>query len=259
MLERRAMSQLNPTSLRFSVIIPALNEAERIVSAIGSVTRQRAEVEVIVADGGSDDLTVALAQREGARVVFSQPGRGVQCNAGSRAASGDILIFLHADTRLPNGAFDLLNQHFANPKVQIGTFRLQFDHRHWLLRFYAAFTRCDSIFTRFGDQGIVVRKSFFESIGGFPEWPLLEDVHLLRQARRITKIHSFPARVVTSARRFLRLGPVRCQLINGWLILQYLLGRSPSQLAAQYRGYQNSRARKQNFRVAEGLSPRLSK
>ncbi len=230
--------------LNYSVIIPALNEAERIVQTIRSLRAEMGAAETIVVDGGSSDETAALSRQEGARVLAACRGRGIQCNAGARAAVGDILIFLHADTRLPHGAFELLNRYFANPQVQIGTFRLQFDHPHWLLRFYTACTRFDSIFTRFGDQAIVVRKSFFEKLGGFPEWPLLEDVHLLRQARRATKVHSFPARVTTSARRFLKIGIVRCQLLNGWLILQYLLGRSPAQLAALYRDYQNSRARR---------------
>ena len=231
------------TAPTFSVIVPALNEAARIVSAIRSVTSQKATVEVLVVDGGSADLTVSLARREGVRVAYSQSGRGIQCNAGARRASGDILIFLHADSCLSNDAFKTLSQYFSNPSVQIGTFRLKFDHPHWLLCFYAACTRFDSVFTRFGDQCIVVRKSFFESMGGFPEWQLLEDVHLLRRARRVTKIYSFPTPVITSARRFLRMGVVRCQLINGWLILQYLLGVAPAQLAQQYRDFRRGRVR----------------
>jgi rSAM/selenodomain-associated transferase 2 len=238
------LKRMHARQLTYSVIIPALNEAERIVQTIRSLCAEMGAAETIVVDGGSSDETAALSRREGARVLAAHRGRGIQCNAGARAAAGEILIFLHSDTRLPHGALELLNQYFAHPQVQIGTFRLQFDHPHWLLRFYAAFTRFDSIFTRFGDQAIVVRKSFFQKIGGFPDWPLLEDVHLLRRARRVTKIHSFPARVVTSARRFLKMGIVRCQLLNGWLILQYLLGRSPAQLAAQYRDYQNSRGRR---------------
>ncbi len=226
-----SVTQLEP---RYSVIIPTLNEAAKIAGAIRSVKSQRPEVEIIVVDGGSFDLTTKLASVEGGRVVNSLKGRGTQCNAGVRMASGEVLLFLHADTVLPSGAFELLTEYFSDPRIQIGSFRLQFDEPNWLLSIYAAFTQLDSLFTRFGDQCIVVRKTFFEELGGFPDWPIFEDVHLLSQARRRTKIYSFPARVVTSARRFLQKGLVRCQLINGWLILQYLLGVSPEKLAQQY-------------------------
>src|SRR5262249_18424664 len=130
--------------------------------------------------------------------------------------------------------FSVLTRFFQDSSVKIGTFRLSFDHPNSWLRFYAFFTRFDSMFTRFGDQCIAVRKSFFEELGGFPDWPLFEDVHFLRTARKKTRIVSFPASVVPSARRFSRIGMIRTQLLNGWLVLQYLLGVSPQKLAAQY-------------------------
>jgi rSAM/selenodomain-associated transferase 2 len=222
----------------FSVIIPSLNEADWIENAIRSVKARDPEVEIIVVDGGSVDCTARLALHEGVPVLPSPRGRGIQCNAGARVASGDILAFLHADTMLPSGAFKLLAEYFSNPEIQIGTFRLQFDKPGWLLRFYGFFTRWDSLFTRFGDQCIVIRRSFFEELGGFPDWQLFEDVHLLRLARQRTKIHSFRARVESSSRRFLRMGLIRCQLLNAWLILQYLLGISPERLASRYASRQ---------------------
>lgn len=228
----------------YTVIIPAYNEASRIANAIRSAKNQQPKVEVIVADGGSADGTPAMAGAEGARVVHSKRGRGIQCNAGARLATAEILIFLHADTVLPENAFRLLHKYFANPDIRIATFRMQFDSAHWLLRIYAAFTRFDSLFTRFGDQCIVVRRSFFEEIGGFPDWPLFEDVHLLRGARRVTRIHSLPANVTTSARRFTKLGLFRCQLFNSWLLLQYLLGVPPERLAQKYQRYQSRRIRR---------------
>lgn len=220
---------------RFSVIIPSFNEAARIEAAIQCVLLWNQKIQVIVADGGSSDGTVSLARRTGADVIETNLGRGIQCNQGAKKAAGEVFIFLHADTVVPLKAFQLLERFFENDAVLVGTFRLAFDENKWLLRAYAAFTRFDSLLTRFGDQCIVIRRSFFEELGGFPDWPLFEDVHLLRMARRRTKIHSFPARVTTSARRFTKTGLVRTQMINGWLMLQYLLGVSPVKLFGQYR------------------------
>lgn len=220
--------------LRFSVIIPTLNEVERVGEQVGRVLALAPEAEVIVADGGSDDGTVALASAAGATVVQAARGRGTQLNDGAAQATGDILLFLHADTRLPTGAFALLRGRFGAENVQIGTFRLAFDREHWLFAVYTFFSRFDSVFTTFGDQCIVVRRSFFEALGRFPEWPLFEDVALLQKARRRTRVHSFPAAVVTSARRFEQEGIVRQSLRNGWYVVRYLLGASPSELAARY-------------------------
>lgn len=129
----------------------------------------------------------------------------------------------------------VLNDFFSNPKVMIGTFRLRFDSDNWFLKLCGYFTRFDSLLTRFGDQGIVVRRSLFDELGGFPEWPLFEDVDFLRKARRKTKIYSFPLEVLTSARKFKKNGPIRQQIKNGILILKYLAGVTPEKLAKEYR------------------------
>ncbi|MDT8306483.1 MAG: TIGR04283 family arsenosugar biosynthesis glycosyltransferase, partial [Anaerolineae bacterium] len=171
------------------------------------------------------------------RCISSAAGRAVQMNAGARVARGDCLVFLHADTRLPRGAFRLLSAELARPDVAAGTFRLSFDQRHWLFSLYAYFSRFDSVFTTFGDQCIVIRRDLFLHLGGFPDWPLFEDVALLQRARRETRLRSFPAAVVTSARRFQRGGVIGQSLHNGWLVLQYLLGASPADLAVKYERY----------------------
>jgi len=219
---------------RYSVIIPTLNEEAWIDGTLAPLCALTPAVEVIVADGGSGDATGRRAAAHGVRVVDAARGRGVQCNAGARAARGGILLFLHADTRLPADAFAILDRVFADPAACIGTFRLAFDDRHPLLALYAWFSRFDSLLTRFGDQGIAVRRELFDELGGFPDWPVFEDVDLLRRARRRTRIISFPGRVVTAARRFRRHGLVRTQLRNAWLVWLYLRGTPPDELARRY-------------------------
>ena len=218
----------------YSVIIPTLNSAPHLLSCLRSLPQHRDDLETMVVDGGSRDATRAIASNWGAAVLAVPAGRGGQLNAGAAAAKGDILIFLHSDTVLPREAFAVLDQAFRHPRVLIGTFRLKFDVDQGVLRFYSWMTRFDSVWTRFGDQCIVVRKDYFETLGRFPEWPLFEDVHFLRCARRRTKIYSFPAVVVTSSGKYQTNGCIRQQLKNGWLIIQYLCGRSPWKLAKHY-------------------------
>jgi rSAM/selenodomain-associated transferase 2 len=220
--------------MKFSVIIPTLNEAKFIQPTIQRIRDLDASAEIIIADGESSDDTVQICRKAKLDIVFSKPGRGSQCNAGTQKASGDILLFLHADTLLPQNAFQLLSDYFSNEQIKIGTFRLSFNSPNAMLRFYCMFTKFDSMFTRFGDQCIVIRKSFFNELGGFPDWPLFEDVHLLRLARQVMPVISFPSYVITSARRFESRGIIRTQIFNGLLLLLYLFGVSPAHLARWY-------------------------
>ena len=220
--------------MKFSVIIPTLNEAKFIQPTIQRIRDLDESAQIIIADGESSDDTVQICRKAKLEVVFSKQGRGSQCNAGAKKASGDVLLFLHADTLLPQNAFQLVSDYFSNKQINIGTFRLSFDSQNRRLRFYCMFTKFDSMFTRFGDQCIVIRKSFFKELGGFPDWPLFEDVHLLRLARQQMPIISFPSSVITSARRFKSRGIIRTQIFNGLLLLLYLLGVSPVHLAQWY-------------------------
>jgi rSAM/selenodomain-associated transferase 2/rSAM/selenodomain-associated transferase 1 len=217
----------------FSVIIPTLNEESAIGRCIVLVRNLNPEVEIIVADGGSMDRTVNIADGEKAIVCRAQQGRGRQCNAGARLASGAVLVFLHSDTELPADAFIRLEEIFQDERAQIGTFRLNFDIKHWLLDLYAQTTRLP--FVRFGDQGIVVRKSLFERLGGFPELDLFEDLDFIRRAGKYAYIHRFPLAVTTSARRFIRNGILKHQLRNTLYMLLYFLGVSPNYLARKYQ------------------------
>jgi len=220
--------------MKYSIIIPALNESKNITQCLKSVTQIFPDEEVIVVDGGSSDQTANLAQKQGAFIVIGLKGRGCQLNGGAHRARGEILIFLHADTQLPSDAKYILDRYFSAESVQIGTFGMRFDKKHWLLNLYSKMTRFDSLMTSFGDQGIAVRKSFFDQLGGFPNWPLFEDVRFLEEARKQTTIHSFPADVITSSRKFTKNGILKQQLRNGWLIFQYYRGVSPQQLFQRY-------------------------
>ena len=161
-------------------------------------------------------------------------GRGTQCNAGAARATGSLLLFLHDDTELPAEAPAVVEAAFADPRTQVACFRLRFDHEHWLLASYAVFSRFDSSLTSFGDQGILIRRAFFASIGGFPDWPLFEDVDLLARARRRTRIKKLRSAVTTSAVRFLENGILRQQILNAELMLRFSLGASPESLRWRY-------------------------
>ena len=160
------------------------------------------KVEIIVCDGGSTDKSKEILKSN--KVIFysGEKGRGIQQNQGAKLASGNILIFLHADTFLPENAFEIIDSYFADPGVKLATFSMEFDVNNLLLKFYTKFTKFDSLFTNFGDQVIIIRKQFFEKLGMFPDQKIMEDVELLRKARKITKIHRLPASVITSSRRF---------------------------------------------------------
>lgn len=225
-----------------TVIVPALNEAAAIHETISTTVKCLRGARVIVVDGGSTDETCAIATEEGAAVLASARGRGVQCHTGALAATSEWLLFLHADTTLPPNAAAVIGRFIAQANVQVATFRLRFDQPGWFLCACCAFTRFDSVFTRFGDQGILIRRAFYHDRGGFPPWPLFEDVALLQRARRIARIHSLPAAVTTSARRFQAHGHLRQQLRNARLLLRYLCGTSPHVLAEEYRAARRTNA-----------------
>ena len=216
-----------------SVVIPALNEAENILSCLESVKNQYCEFEVIVVDGGSMDGTVDLVRPQ-ARVIRSEKGRAVQMNSGARLCTGEVLLFLHADSQLPPDGLFLVERVLADPRIVGGTFRLRFDSRKILLRFITFFTRFKFRYFHYGDQGIFVRRSVFERLKGFEEIPLMEDVDFLRRLRKTGQLALLKQAVTTSARRFLEHGILRQQLLNTILVISYLLGAKPETLKKWY-------------------------
>ena len=216
-----------------SVVIPALNEESWILPSIFSVKGQSASVELIVVDGGSVDRTAELAA-EHATVISSARGRGIQMNAGANVASGQALLFLHADSRLHPGSLAGLERALEDPRVVGGTFTLRFDSGRFPLGLYAFATRFRFRHFHYGDQGIFVRRSVFEDLGGFSEITLLEDVDFLRRLRRLGPTALLRLPVTTSARRFVSRGTVRQQLLNLGIVLAYSLGADPDRLARWY-------------------------
>ena len=218
----------------FSVILAALNEQQRIRTCIRSIRAAHTESEIIVVDGGSVDATTTIVRDEGAILVDSDSGRGIQLNRGALTAHGDVFVFLHADSVVSPDFFDVLSVSFDNSLVDIGTCVLRFNVRHPVLRWYERCARVKSVFTTFGDQCIVVRRSFFERIGGFPAWPLFEDVRFLQTARKSATIYTFPTVVETSARKFVEHGLLAQQLRNAVFMALYLAGVAPERLAPMY-------------------------
>ncbi|MBK6913325.1 MAG: TIGR04283 family arsenosugar biosynthesis glycosyltransferase [Ignavibacteriales bacterium] len=220
--------------MKYSLIVPCLNEAKFITECLRSIRKSFGSDEIILVDGGSSDKTLELAYLFDVRIIKSTKGRGIQMNAGAEKASGDILIFVHADTFIPDNARQLIENEFANPIIKVATFRLGFDADHKILNFYSKFSNYDSMFTKFGDQCVIIRKSFYDVLGGFPKWSIFEDVQLWSKARKKTKIKILDAAVVTSARKFLLGGIARTQIQNALLFIKYFLGMDQTKIAQSY-------------------------
>ncbi len=222
---------------RLSIIIPTLDEAAHIVATLESLgdLRRRGH-EVIVADGGSSDATAVLARGLADRIVCSPAGRAEQMNAGARAAAGDVLLFLHADSRLPAEADRLVLQVLAAGGPAWGRFDVQIASNHPLLRLVESMMNLRSRLTRIctGDQGIFVRREAFEAIGGYPSQELMEDIAICMRLRRVSAPLCLRDRCLTSARRWESDGVLRTIVVMWWLRLQYALGVAPARLARAY-------------------------
>lgn len=234
---RRSCEEQSP---RLSVVIPTLNEAARIGRLIDHLARPG--VEIIVADGGSGDDTRQLAARYGAQVVTAENGRGVQMNAGARRARAPLLLFLHADTRLPSNYLEIVEHTLGQESIAVGAFSFALDGAGLRFRLVeeAVRIRCAMLRTPYGDQALFMRRTIFERLGGFDSIPLMEDLSLVRRARRIGRVVTVRARAVTSARRWQRTGVARMTAINQACVLGYQLGVPPERLAAWRNRWSNS-------------------
>ena len=224
------------TWTKISIIIPVLNEAAIIQETLLRL-QDESDIEVIVVDGGSRDKTIALAQELGVKVIYSPAaGRAHQMNTGATAATGDILLFLHADTHLPPGYQTMVKETLSQPKTIAGAFELKIDGKAHSLRLVEKIVNWRSRFFSmpYGDQAIFLKASVFEEIGGFPNLPIMEDFELIRCLQRLGRITIAPAAVLTSDRRWQKLGVLKTTLINQLIIIGYFLGIPPVKLARLY-------------------------
>jgi rSAM/selenodomain-associated transferase 2 len=223
---------------RVSIVVPVVNEAGTIVAALNALAACRRDgAEVIVVDGGSSDATVERCAGLADRVLQAPRGRARQMNAGAQAAQGDILLFLHADTLLPEGALVAIEQALAPGTAEWGRFDVRIAGNSMLFPLIAGLmnrrSRWSGIAT--GDQAIFVRRDSFDAVGGFPDQPLMEDIELSRRLRRHGRPACLRPPVVTSGRRWERDGVWRTILLMWRLRLLYWLGTPAERLARAYR------------------------
>jgi rSAM/selenodomain-associated transferase 2 len=223
--------------MKLSIILPVLDEADGIVDALTALAPLRARgVEVVVADGGSSDATVALARPLADVVVTAPRGRGIQMNAGAAASTGNVFLFLHADTRLPASADDLIRERLAQTGRAWGRFDVHIAGAHRLLPLIAQAMNMRSRITGIatGDQAIFATAAAFGP--GFPDVPLMEDIALSKRLKRIGPPLCLATPVVTSGRRWEKHGVVKTILLMWCLRFAYFLGANPAWLARSY-GY----------------------
>ncbi len=227
-----------------SIIIPVLNEELMIgrtlqniqnilnIQSTGSLLCQ-----IIVVDGGSHDRTLEIVKSLPVEVLQITGGRAVQMNEGAKIATGEILLFLHGDTLLPADFADWVTKIINTPGAIAGAFRLKINSSQPLLRLIEILVNVRSHYGQlpYGDQAIFLRTETFRKIGGFPLMPIMEDFVLIRQLGKMGKIAIAPVAVITSERRWQKLGICQTTLINQMMIIGYWCGVSPAKLAQWYR------------------------
>jgi rSAM/selenodomain-associated transferase 2 len=218
-----------------SIIIPALNEEDNIPFLAKNL--EGGDFEILLVDGGSTDATVELARRHSFTVITSRPGRGQQQNMGARYAHGKILLFLHADTRLPENFTTSVIQTLESGRYVAGAFSLAIEKPTLAMRFITtcANLRSHLFHLPYGDQAIFIRHDTFLKLEMFPELPIMEDYVFIKRAKKHGRIAVLKDTVITSARRWRRLGVVRTTLINQLVILGFFFKVSPEKLALLYR------------------------
>lgn len=223
--------------MNISIIVPTLNEEAEIDDALSRLDGIP-DLEIIVADGGSIDRTIALVKTHPVTLLPCPPGRGSQLNHGAAAASGEVFLFLHCDTRLPEDFLFQIRDTLDQADTVAGAFPLSIDDTAPLLRVVerSANLRAAYLGLIYGDQAIFVKRNFFFKAGGFPDQPLMEDFALVRRLGKLGRIRLASSPVSTSARRWKAKGIVRTTLLNQMILILYLAGVSPNVLAGLYYG-----------------------
>lgn len=209
--------------MKISVVIPALNEESHLEKTLQSITKQEGDYEFFVVDGGSSDNTVTIAKRY-TTVINSLRGRAIQMNTGAKACSGDILLFLHADTILPDCAFREIRKRMKDVSVAGGSFYIAFDADTFILKGVSFVTRFNFRLFHFGDQGIFVRRTVFQTLQGYKEMPIMEDYDFYKRLGKQGKVILIRMPVISSARRFVRKGVIRQLFMNKLVVLAYWAG-----------------------------------
>ena len=228
-------SKTKGSAMRISVVIPALNEEKSIATTLAALEPLKPH-ELIIVDGGSSDRTVEICNRLGATVLSSPRGRGLQMNHGARQATGDVLLFLHADTCLPRSAFDDIFHALREHRCVGGRFDVKLDGAHWMFGVIGAMISLRSRLSRVatGDQAIFVRREIFGELGGFPNIPLMEDVAFSQALKCKGTIACLRSRVLTSARRWEREG-IWGTIFKMWMLKSlFLVCISPGRLKRYY-------------------------
>jgi rSAM/selenodomain-associated transferase 2 len=229
-----------------SLIIPTYNEAAHLTATLNSITHSRAKRQVIVVDADSSDSTRCIAEKANHKVVFSpQRQRAFQMNLGAQYAAGGILVFLHADTVLPDSALDQIESFLVQPEIVGGGFKRRYDSTSWFLKTtcFLSGLRTQSIGWFLGDQAIFVRRQTFEDLGGFRNLDLFEDLDFSRRMAQTGRVITLSPPVICSPRRFRVRGEVLTTLSDFWLTCGYLLGADQRTLTEGHRAFfkENSR------------------
>lgn len=221
--------------MRIAVVIPALDEAPRIAAAVASA--RAPGVELVVVDGGSRDATRERAEAAGARVLAAPRGRAAQLEAGAKACDAPVLLFLHADSRLPEGFAEAVRGALADPAVAGGAFALRFEEAGAALRAieWGAWMRAVLAGLPYGDQALFLRREVLERMGGVPQVPLMEDLDLVEGLRRHGRLALLPEPVTTSARRYRGRGVLRTFLRNALCLAAWRAGVDRERVARWVR------------------------
>lgn len=220
-----------------TVIIPVINEEKNLIKLFSNLV-QKPEIEFIFVDGGSNDNTVNLIKKAGFKVILSPIlRRSYQMNLGAKKAQGKILLFLHGDTILPDNYDKVIIDTVQKNNFIAGAFKLKIDNQKPIFRLIEILVnwRSQYLSLPYGDQGIFIKKQIFESVKGYQDLAIMEDFDLIKRVKKLGKIYIVNASVITSARRWEKLGIIKTTLINQLIIMGYYLKIKPEKLALFYR------------------------